>query len=197
VEIALLKLAGSTKTFYKGSSELHAGGLTWPKFKTVFRNRYKDVHTDQYHCMKLQTARQEKGEDPQKFADRCRELAGTIICEVEDPVAQRIHNENSERMLLACFVTGLTGIPGTQCCYANPQSMDQALKIALSVQEAERQEKISKSFYANLDGSVRIMSKSPNRKYSEDEKQRPRPTHVQPAAREISVIKLPVVLVNQ
>ena len=117
-ETALLKLAGSDKTFYKECSEFHADGLTWPKFKTVFRNRYKDVHTNQYHSMKLQTARQAKGEDPQAFADRCRELAGKIICKVEDPEAQRIHNENSERMLLASFVTELTGNPGTQCRYA-------------------------------------------------------------------------------
>jgi len=136
VEIALLKLAASAKTFYKECSELHADSLTWTKFMTVFRNRYKDDHTDQYHYMKLQTARQAKGEDLQAFADRCRELAGKIVCKVEDPVAQRIHNGNSERMLLASFVTGLVGHPGTQCHYANPQSMDQALKIALTVQEA-------------------------------------------------------------
>ena len=71
VEIALLKLADSAKTFYEGCPELYADGLTWQEFKTVFRNRYKDVHTDQYHYMKLQTARQAKGEDPQAFADRC------------------------------------------------------------------------------------------------------------------------------
>jgi len=128
VEVALLKLAGSAKVFYKECSELHADGLTWPKFKTVFRNKYKDVHTDQYHYIKLQTAIQGKGEDPEAFADGCRESTGKIICKVEDPVAQRIHNENSERMLLASFVTELTGNPGTQCRYANPQSMDQALK---------------------------------------------------------------------
>jgi len=62
VEIALLKLAGSAKTFYKVCSEFHADGLNWQEFKTVFRNRYKDVHKDQYHYMKLQTARQAKGE---------------------------------------------------------------------------------------------------------------------------------------
>ena len=39
VEVALLKLAGSAKIFYKGCSELHSDGLTWAKFKTVFRNR--------------------------------------------------------------------------------------------------------------------------------------------------------------
>jgi len=75
VEIAVLKLAGSAKTFYKGCLELHADGLTWQQFKTVLRNRYKDVHANQYHYMKLQTARQAKNEDPQAFTDRCRELA--------------------------------------------------------------------------------------------------------------------------
>ena len=122
--------------------------------------------------MKLETARQAKGEDPQAFADRCRELAGKIICKVEDPEAQRIYNENSESMLLASFVTGLVGNPGTQCRYAKPQSMDQTLKIDLSVQEAERQEKIRESLYANFDRSFRLMIKSPNRTYLDDKKQR-------------------------
>ena len=116
---------------------------------------------------------------------------------MEDLVAQRIHNENSERMLLASFVTGLTGNPGTQCRYANTQSMNQALKIALSVQEVERQEKISESFYAKFDRSVRLMSKSPNRNYSDDEKQRPPTDTVRLVVREVSAIELPVVLVRQ
>ena len=74
--------------------------------------------------MTLQTARQAKNDDPQAFADRCRELAQKIICKVDDAVAKCIHNENAERMLLASFVTGLIGAPGIQCRYANPQSMD-------------------------------------------------------------------------
>ena len=170
VEIAVLKLAGSAKTFYKGCPELHADGLTWQQLKTALRNRYKDVHVDQYHYMKLQTARQAKNEDPQAFADRCRELAQKIVCKVNDPVAQRIHNENAERMLLASFVSGLVGSPGLQCRYASPQSMEHALRIALAVQEAERQEKISESFYANFDRSVRLTSKSPSRTHPDDEK---------------------------
>ena len=79
VEIALLKLAGSAKTFYNGCPELHACCLTWQQLKAVLRNRYKDVHTGQYHYMKLQTTRQAKNEDPQAFADRCRELAQKIF----------------------------------------------------------------------------------------------------------------------
>ena len=91
---------------------------------------------------------------------------------MDDPVAQRIHNENAERMLLTSFVTGLIRAPGTQCRYANPQSMDQGLRIALSVQKAERQGKTSEGFYASFDRSVRLMSKSPSRTHPDDEKQR-------------------------
>jgi hypothetical protein len=91
---------------------------------------------------------------------------------VDDPVAQPVYNENAERMILATFVTRLTGIPGGQVRYANPQSIEQALQIALSVQEAERHEKISESFYANCYGSVRLTSMSPSHTYSEDEQPR-------------------------
>ena len=40
--------------------------------------------------------------------------------QVDDPVAQRIHYENADRMLLAGFVAGLTGIPGRQVRFSNP-----------------------------------------------------------------------------
>jgi len=45
----------------------------------------------------------------------------------------------------------------------NPQTLDQALKVALSVQEAERQEKFCQSVYAILDDSSRLRSPSPTR----------------------------------
>jgi hypothetical protein len=48
-------------------------------------------------------------------------------------------------MLLASFVAGLTGVPGRQVSYANPQTMEQAFKIALSVQEPEREETFNES----------------------------------------------------
>jgi hypothetical protein len=54
-------------------------------------------------------------------------------------------------MLLATFVNGLSGTPGRQVRYANPQTVDQALKIALSVQEAERHQRFIESFYTNFD----------------------------------------------
>jgi hypothetical protein len=131
-EIAVLRLTDSAKVFYQGCAELHAQDASWQTFKEVFRRRYRDVHTDQCHYMILQTARQGKNESPQEFADWCRALAQKITSKVGEPLAQRFHQENAERMLLASIVSGLTGVPGRQVRYANPQTVQQALQIALS-----------------------------------------------------------------
>ena len=68
---------------------------TWQRFKSVFNERFTNVHSDQCHFVKLQTARQGKNESPQEFADRCRGLSQKVMCKVDDPVAQRIHRENA------------------------------------------------------------------------------------------------------
>ena len=75
LENAALKLADAAKSFHNTCLELHAEGTTWTKLKEVFRHRFRDMHTDQYHFMRLQTVRQAKSEGPQEFADRCRALA--------------------------------------------------------------------------------------------------------------------------
>jgi hypothetical protein len=96
-------------------------------------------------------ARQEKNESPQEFADRCRALAKTITCQSDNPVVQRVHRENAERLVLASYVAGLNGVPGKQVRYAFPDSLVVAIRNAVSVQEAERQEKFNNSFYARHD----------------------------------------------
>jgi hypothetical protein len=65
-------------------------------------------------------------------------------------------------MLLACYVEGLTGVPGRQVLYANPQTVQLALQTALSVQKAEKQERFNESFYANFDNSRRSQSRPPS-----------------------------------
>jgi hypothetical protein len=50
--------------------------------------------------------------------------------------AQRIHYEKGIRMFLVGFVAGFTGISGRQFSFSNPQSLDQAMKTAIPVQEA-------------------------------------------------------------
>jgi hypothetical protein len=82
---------------------------------------------------------------------------------VDEPLAQTDHYENAERMLLATFVSGLAGEPGRQVRYANPSTMEKALHIALSVEQAERQEKYNEAFYARFESSPNLKSRSPSR----------------------------------
>jgi hypothetical protein len=65
-------------------------------------------------------------------------------------------------MLLASYVSGLGGFPGKQVRYASPISIDQAIRIAVSVEEAVKQEKFNNSFYA----------RNENRTYSDSSKSR-------------------------
>jgi len=46
-------------------------------------------------------------------------------------------------MLLASFKSGLFGTPGREVRFSNPQTLTEMLKIALSVQEAEKKEKFN------------------------------------------------------
>jgi hypothetical protein len=142
VKIAVFKLNDAAKLFYNGCPELHTEGVTWEAFKNSFSQRFRDVHSDKYHFMQLQTARQKKDESPREFVDRCRGLAQKAMCKFDDPVAQRIHRENADRMLIASFVAGLTCVPGKEIHYANPRRIEHALSIALSVQEAEKQKSL-------------------------------------------------------
>ena len=166
LQVAILRLSDTAKQFYNGCLELHAKDVTWQKFKEVFRHRFRDTHTDQYHFMRLQTARQGRNESPQQFADRCRALSQKVVCKVDDPAVQKAHNENADRMLLASFVAGLTGVPGRQVRFASPQTLEQALKIALAVHEAEKQERFSESFYASFDDSSSQHSRNSARRAS-------------------------------
>ena len=66
---------------------------------------------------------------------------------MDGPLAQRIHRENAERTLLASFVAGLNRVPGRQVRYANTHTIAQALIIAFSVQEPEKQGTFNESFF--------------------------------------------------
>jgi hypothetical protein len=97
--------------------------------------------------MVLQTARQRKGETIQEIAYRCRSLAQKTVLKVNDPIHQKFQYVQAERMLLASYIAGLFGTPGTQVRYARPSSLEEALQIAISVDLAERQERRNNSFY--------------------------------------------------
>jgi len=80
-----------------------------------------------------------------------------------DPQIQRIHKENAHRMLLASFVSGLTGTAGYQVRISHPESLGKALNLAASVLEAERQERFNESFCTRSEKSVRLLSEPKGR----------------------------------
>jgi hypothetical protein len=49
-------------------------------------------------------------------------------------------------MLLASFISRLAGTPARQVRHAKPQTLREVLKIVLSVQEAEKQERFNEGF---------------------------------------------------
>jgi len=147
VQLANLRLLDSANAFYNSNLDLHAADVTWEGFKGAFRERFRDMPPEQFYFSKLQMAKQERNEGSQEFGDRCRSLAQKVMDRDSDPVAQRVHRENAERMSLASFVAGLSGIVGRHSRIANPQSMQQALTIALAATEAVRQEKGSELFF--------------------------------------------------
>jgi len=86
-----------------------------------------------------------KSESPQQFADCCKNLTQKLMIKSSDPQIQRIHKENADRMLLASFVSGLAGTAGYQVRISHPESLGEALNLAVSVQEAERQDAIKEA----------------------------------------------------
>ena len=118
-------------------------------YKTAFQNRFRDVRTDQFNFAQLQIARQKKDESPQEFADRCRCLAHKTVPQVDDPELQKFHYEHAETMLFASFTSGLTGTPGRQVRFSLPKNMEEALRIAVTVKQAELRERRNETFYVD------------------------------------------------
>jgi len=54
-------------------------------------------------------------------------------------------------MYLASFVAGLSGVVGSQVRYAHPRTLQEALNLALAVDEAERQERRNETFCTRSD----------------------------------------------
>jgi len=51
--------------------------------------------------------------------------------------------------MLASFTSGLLGNPGRQVRYAMPRTMDEELQIAITVNQAEIQERRNEAFYVD------------------------------------------------
>jgi hypothetical protein len=161
LQVAILKLVENARTFYNSCPELHGKNVTWQRFQNIFRERFKYTRTDQFHYMQLQTARQPINERPQEFAERCRALAQKLVCKVDDPQVQRVHQENAECMLLAAFVSGLIGVPGKHCRFFQPSEYSTCFVCRPYGRSGVKRERFNGSFYTKYDKTARLLSRSP------------------------------------
>jgi len=86
IQITILKLSDVAKIFCSSNPKLQKADISWENINAKFLHRFRDVKSDQYHFMQLQTARQKKDETTQEFLDRCRSLAMKTVPKLEDPL---------------------------------------------------------------------------------------------------------------
>ena len=152
IQVCALKLTDAARAFYSATPELRDPAMNWQEIKTQFLMRFRDVRSDQYHFSQLQIAHQRKDETTTEFLDRCRLLAQrTMPCTADS--LQRAYNEQAELMLLSAFISGLSGTPGRQVHFAMPFSADEALRLAVTVSQAEIQEKRNNAFYLDSEAA--------------------------------------------
>jgi hypothetical protein len=110
---------------------------TWTNVKAAFEKRFKDNRSDQFHFLELQRARQLADESICDFSDRVVNLGRKITPQLDDPNAQHQCNVLANKMIIAAFTEGLRGNPGNHARIAVPTKMEDAVNIALTVEQAE------------------------------------------------------------
>jgi hypothetical protein len=103
--------------------------------KQALVDRFSDKLPDQYYHTRLQEAAQGREESAEEFGDQCRKLCQRTIRRVQDEEVQKIVNEEAERRLLAAYIHGLKGIVGQQEQFQMPTSMEQAVKLTVTVEK--------------------------------------------------------------
>ncbi|PNF42680.1 hypothetical protein B7P43_G14279 [Cryptotermes secundus] len=81
-------------------------------------------------------------EGAEEFGDRCRKMCQKTIRRVNDEETQRVINEEAERRLLAAYIHGLRGVVGQQVRYQMPNNMDQAVKLAVTIENVEKHQRL-------------------------------------------------------
>jgi hypothetical protein len=82
-----------------------------------------------------------------------RALAIRTVQKVDDPVLQVFHYEQAERMILSTFISVLLGSPGQQLRFRMSTTVEEAVQIAVTVFEAEKQERRNQTFFSSVNKS--------------------------------------------
>jgi DNA-binding MurR/RpiR family transcriptional regulator len=131
-------LQGIALQFIKGREFLTNDACPYAVLREHLIGRFSEKMPAQYHYTRLQDAIQEKGESVEEFADRCRKLCQKTVRIVEDGATQRVINEEAERRLVAAYINGLGGMVGRHIRYRMLQTLEEAVQIAVTVNNAEQ-----------------------------------------------------------
>ena len=121
-----------------GREQLISDACPYAILREQLIGRFSEKMPAQYQYTRLQDAIQKKNESVDEFADRCRKLCQKTVRIVEDGVAQRIITEEAERQLVVAYINGLFGLDGQQVRYRMPQTLEEAVRIVVTVNNAER-----------------------------------------------------------
>jgi hypothetical protein len=140
VNILKAKLKGEALQFLNGRDQLTDENVTYEILKTALVDRFSQKLPARYNYNLLHEATQGKAESPSQSLDRSRSLSSKTIRRGNNPVEQRILKEEAEFRLLTSFIYGMRGEAGRELRYRNPETLDQALNIAIVVYNAKKLE---------------------------------------------------------
>jgi len=64
---------------------------------------------------------------------------------------QQAYYQQAEQLLLSAYTKGLIGTAGRQVRFSSPETSEESLRIAVTVSQAEQQEKRYGAFYAKAE----------------------------------------------
>jgi hypothetical protein len=137
------KIQGLALQFLNGREELGKDGCPYKVLRQALVDRFCVKLPDQYYYTRLQEAVQGKDEGAEEFSDRCRKMCHQTIRRVHDEETQRVINEEAERRLLAAYIHGLRGVVGQQVQFQMPSTMEQAVRIAVTIENVEKHKQLT------------------------------------------------------
>jgi hypothetical protein len=111
--------------------------------KQALVERFSDKIPDQYYYTRLQDAVQRRAEGAEEFSDRCRKMCQRTIRRAHDEETQRVIKEEAERRLLASYIHGLMGVVGQQVQFQMPSTMEQAVRLTVTVENVEKHKQLT------------------------------------------------------
>lgn len=136
IKICILKLTGNARVFAASNDECRAA-VTFNGFGKALKDRFAKRLPDHYYYDQLAMARQNKSEKIEDFADRVHHLCMKTIRHTESEAVNRALREEAERRALDAFLKGLTGKVGENARIKFPQTMKEAVVVALNLSNLE------------------------------------------------------------